>query len=364
MGCPGSSPGGNSSYSDFLVQPLLAEDLNHVLRHTQHLWEEARGQRFFVTGGTGFFGKWLLETFCYVNACLKLEMQATVLTRDSASFAKTCPHIAEREDVSFLDGDVRGFDFPLGQYRFIVHAATEASRKWSHSSQTEELSVLIDGTRRVLDFAERCGARKLLLSSSGAIYGVQPPEISHISEDYLGAPDTLLPESTYGEGKRVAEHLCVVHSANRGYDVKIARCFAFVGPHLPLNGHFAMGNFLRDVLSGGAVRIAGDGTAVRSYLYAADLAVWLWTVLFRGSHCRAYNVGSDESVSITQVARAVIHATGEDLPVDIAGEAEQSLGFSRYVPSIERAKRELNLSIWVPLDDAISRTLAWLRRML
>jgi dTDP-glucose 4,6-dehydratase len=261
--------------------------------------------------------------------------------------------------LEFIQGDVRSFVFPPGRFASIIHAATEASAKLNHDTPEEMLDAIIAGTRRVLDFAEQAGGKKLLLTSSGAVYGQQPADISHVAEDYLGAPDPLLPGSAYGVGKRVSEHMCAVHARQHGYEVKIARCFAFVGPHLPLDAHFAIGNFIRDALAGRPIHIAGNGTPLRSYLYASDLAVWLWTILFRAPSARAYNVGSADALSIAQLATTVATALGGKSIVTVAQKPDPLRPLSRYVPAVSRAQTELGLRSDVSLTDAIQRTAHW-----
>ena len=343
--------------------PLSREDLDHVLAHTRELWAEARGRSFFITGGTGFFGMWLLESFAHANDMLGLGARAVVLTRDPAAFAHKAPHLAGRRDLEFIAGDVRDFAFPAGEFPYVIHAATAASAKLIAEAPLEMFDTIVGGTRRVLEFAARAGTQKLLLASSGAVYGRQPPELTHLPEDFSGAPDPLQPASAYGEGKRVAEHLCVLHARAHGCEAKIARCFAFVGPHLPLDGHYAIGNFIRDALGGGPIRVGGDGTPFRSYLYAADLAVWLWTILFRGPTGRAYNIGSAEDHSIAQIAAAVAAADGGGAAVQTALPAPAGQPPSRYVPDVRRARAELNLEARVPLAEAIRRTLVWSRAL-
>lgn len=341
--------------------PLPMADLAHVLGHTQSLWADARGQDVFITGGTGFFGLWLLESFAHANDALGLGMRATVLTRSPRAFAAKAPHLVTRSDLRFVEGDIRDFAFPAGTYPWIIHAATDVAASGSADDALATIEAIIGGTRRVLEFAAQAGVRRLLFTSSGAVYGRQPPEVSHLTEDHPGAPDPLLPGAAYGEGKRVAEHLCVMHARRHGYEVSIARCFAFVGPHLPLDAHFAMGNFLRDALAGRPIRIAGDGTPVRSYLHAADLAVWLWTLLFRGPAARAYNVGSDRALDLQSTARAVAASTTPAPEVVVAQAATPGRASARYVPSIARAENELGLHVRIPLEDALARTLVWLR---
>jgi nucleoside-diphosphate-sugar epimerase len=341
--------------------PLPSDDLEHILTHTRELWEDLRGQSLFITGGTGFFGMWLLESFCQANDRLALGARAVVLTRDIAAFKNKAPHLTARPDLQFITGDVRSFAFPAGQFPFVIHAATEASAKLNEESPSEMLDAIIGGTRRVLDFAAQAGTQKLLLTSSGAVYGPQPPELTHIPETYNGAPDPLSPASAYGTGKRVAEHLCAVHARQFGYALKIARCFAFVGPHLPLDTHFAIGNFLNDALHDRPIQVGGDGSPFRSYLYAADLAIWLWTILHRGQNTHAYNVGSDHALSIRDIAQTVENTLRGSQPIRIADTRPSTTPASRYVPATERARNELSLREHVTLPEAIRKTASWHR---
>jgi nucleoside-diphosphate-sugar epimerase len=341
-------------------QPLPTSDLDHILNQTRPLWDEMRNKRIFITGGTGFFGCWLLESFSYINRQLNLNAQATVLTRDHSAFAMKCPHLAADPALAFLAGDVRSFSFPDGDFPYIIHAATEASgRQAAEQPPLDRLTTIIDGTARVLHFAQTHATRKLLLTSSGAVYGKQPANLTHVPEDYLGGPDPLDPASVYAEGKRISEQMCALQSMHRSIEIKIARCFAFVGPHLPLDTHFAIGNFIGDVLAGGPIRINGDGTPMRSYLYASDLAIWLWTMLFRAPHLTAVNVGSAHDLSILDLARAVVQSLDASTDIQVAKEAIPGAGIARYVPSIDRARRLLGLNETVDLQEAIRRTAAW-----
>ena len=340
----------------------LAADLDHILAHTDALWEELRGKRVFITGGTGFFGCWLLESFLRANDELGLGAKALVLTRNPDAFREKVGHIASHPAVGVHVGDVRSFEFPGGEFSHVIHAATESSARLNEEDPLLMFDTIVEGTRRTLDFAGQCGAAKFLLTSSGAVYGRQPSDLTHIPEDYAGAPDTASSRSAYGEGKRAAELLCAVCSEKGGMETKVARCFAFVGPYLPLDIHFAIGNFIRDGLSGGPIRVNGDGTPYRSYLYAADLAIWLWTILIRGESCRPYNVGSEHALTIAEVASTVAGAFQPSPEVCIAKEAAPGKPAERYIPFAERARIELGLKEHIGLQEAVERTVRWHRR--
>lgn len=341
------------------MSKLPDDDLHHVLMHTRDLWEELRGQRLFITGGTGFFGRWILETFVHANEQLSLGASAVVLTRNPESFSLKAPYLATRNDLKLLQGDVRDFDFPDGDFSHVIHAGTTSS---APVEPLEMFDTILQGTRRVLDFAVTHGTSNFLFISSGAVYGQQPPEITHISEDYHGAPDPLNPNSAYGEGKRAAELLCTLMANRHGFEAKIARCFAFVGPHLPLDAHFAIGNFIRDSLQDKSIQILGDGTPYRSYLYAADLTIWLWKILFKGESCQSYNVGSDLEISISELGKLVIETAGTEQSVIVHKQPAIAKAPERYVPSIEKARSKLQLQPYIDLSTSIQKTINWYRQ--
>ncbi len=270
-------------------------------------------------------------------------------------------YLANHPSVHLIRGDVRYFKFPRGEFRFVVHAATEASAKLNQEDPLLMFGTIVEGTRRTLEFARTHGTRKFLLTSSGAVYGRQPPGMTHISEDYIGAPDPMDLDSAYGEGKWSAEVLCRLYAHHFELETKIARCFAQVGPYLPMDIHYAMGNFIRDAVRGGQILVNGDGSPIRSYLYAADLAIWLWTILINGQSCHPYNVGSDRSVSISELADIIRREIAPHSEVIIARQEKASQLRQRYVPSIERARGELKLESWTSLEEAIQRTAFWLR---
>jgi nucleoside-diphosphate-sugar epimerase len=342
--------------------PLSDDDLKFVLERTQSLWHELRGQRLFVSGGTGFFGCWLVESFCHMNRLLDSNARVTILTRSPNVFAQKCPHLVSDPAVDLLEGDVRSFEFPDGEFRFVIHAATEARARQAENAPLEMLSTIVAGTERVLQFAVSHGARKFLLTSSGAVYGRQPRELTHVPETFACGPNPLDPASVYGEGKRTAELLCALYQRNSELECKIARCWAFCGPHLPLNEHFAIGNFIGDILAGRHIQIEGDGSPRRSYLYAAELAVWLWTILFRAPCLVPFNVGSAKDVSILELAQTVAATLDPKTEIRVARKAVPGADPARYVPSVDRAREVLGLEETIGLEESIRRTAAWYRR--
>jgi nucleoside-diphosphate-sugar epimerase len=346
-----------SDVTSFLRIPI--EDLQRIVDLVGSRWDRLRGQRLLITGGTGFIGKWLLASFLLANRRLGLSAQVVVLSRRPAYFLEEFPELRELPELTWLNGDVRDFDCEaVSDCGFAIHAATDVV---ASSTPANTLDTCINGTRRLVDAMSQGGApRRVLLLSSGAVYGRTPSTILTVSEDWSGAPDPLTPTSAYGEGKRVSELIgAMAAEAHPGLEVAIARCFAFVGPHLPLDKHFAIGNFIRAAIRKEDIHIQGDGTPMRSYLYASDLAYWLWTMLFDAPSGRAYNVGGAESISIGDLAHRVNRVLNGAGKVHIAQPPRPGIQPQAYVPAIARIASELNLSPTVGLDEAILRTAHW-----
>ena len=297
-------------------------------------------KRVFITGGTGFFGKSILD-YLKRHQDFRTGDEWTILSRDPEKFrVRNAALLDQGRKIGFVAGDVRDFRAE-GRYDEIIHAATAAVTTLGDDEMT---STVVEGTRHVLEFAKSCGARKILLTSSGAVYG---PQSAPVAE---GAPCN--PVTAYGKGKLAAERMCM----ESGLDAKIVRCFAFTGPYLNRDIHYAIGNFMRDCLAGEPIVIKGDGTPFRSYLYADDLTEWLFAVLDCGASGRPYNVGSPDGLSIRDLAERVRAALDSKNDIRVLGVPVSGATPSVYVPDVSRAVRELGLRVTVGLTDAIRKS--------
>ncbi len=237
----------------------------------------------------------------------------------------------------------------------VIHAAASAEASKYLSRPLEEQKNIQAGTSNYCILAKNVHANsKILYVSSGAVYGKQPEGMSHISEDYVPKDLSELPEGKrdYAVAKRDTEE-AIKNLGQQGLSVSIARCFAFIGSWLPRNQHFAIGNFVEDGLQGRPITVKAKSSVYRSYMYADDLVEWLLTIAFHASpECPVYNVGSDQAVLMGDVAKIVAN----EFEVDASIPEITELDVDRYIPSIEKAKRELGLTLHHDLLSAIRST--------
>jgi len=313
--------------------------------------------RLLITGGTGFFGLALLRYWKAQFASGADGPLVTSLSRNPAGFAASHTEFLGLPWLRFAQGDICDpGSLPHGvAFTHVIHAAADSTRG-PQLSPLQRFDQIVNGTRNVLDLAVECKAKRFLLTSSGAVYGVQPADMDRMPEDWMGMPDPLNPNFAYGIAKRSAEHLCALYSNAFGLETVVARCFAFVGPDLPLDAHFAIGNFIRDALWNDSIIVNGDGTTKRSYLDQDDLADWLYRLLKQGRNCTAYNVGSANAISIENLAEVVRDTLSPSKKIQINYTSARPCELRRYIPDIQKITNELKLQHTITLSESIIRT--------
>ncbi|MBN2507461.1 MAG: NAD(P)-dependent oxidoreductase [Verrucomicrobia bacterium] len=348
------------------TSPLPLADLNHVQQHAADLWPRLRGETVLLTGGTGTIGRWLLESFAHINRSLDLQARVLVLTRSPEHFAAHVPHLASDPCVRFVRGDVRALDpadvsdaqadCPAGRVAFVVHAASDTSPSHVGGAAFRTLDTLYSGTRRVLEWAVTQPAARVLLLSSSAVYLPGPALAQPVSEEHPEASSCASAANAAGEGHRVMELLGAIFREEHGLDCKTARCFGWMGPGMGLKSRDGVCSFIQDVLGGGPVLLPEDGASLGSYLYLADLAVWLWTMLLRDSVSSVFNVGSDEALPLGEIAERIAALSPERPPVIRTGAPGLRPTASSAIPDVSRARRELGLDVWIPFATAVRKT--------
>lgn len=297
-----------------------------------------------ITGGTGFVGTALAA------AAERDQIEISVMGRTPNK------NLASR--AAFIQHDVTQ-PFPRSTiFDAIVHAATPASAVVNIIRPREMLEVIVRGTINALSFAAaHHNTPDFLFISSGAVYGEMPKDIERFDEACRSSPSVIDVSSAYAEGKRIAELLVAIANFEGKCRGRIARLFAFSGPNLPRDRHFAVGNFVRDAVNKQCIVVRSDGSAIRSYLDEKDMAEWILAILKRGEPGFPYHVGSERAISIKDlaflVARRYEELTNSGCSVEILGERSLLDGVSRYVPSTKQTRQLLGVEETVSLEESI-----------
>jgi dTDP-glucose 4,6-dehydratase len=312
-----------------------------------------------VIGGSGFFGKSILDAFqrnlldpWSINSLIIMARHPEELQKNHSQLITS--------KVKLLKGDIVSVnELPFADY--VIHAAASTDARNYNLAPLKERSNIIRGTLNYCELAKKFNQKsKIVYVSSGAVYGTQPYDLEKIPEDFYFLDAEQLPESKrdYAYAKRDSEK-AINDLGNYGLDVSIARCFAFLGPWLPLDQHFAIGNFINDGLNNRKIKVTAKHKVFRSYMYADDLVEWLMKISEKSNpSCPIYNVGSDQSILIDELSQKISSIFGQNAPM----YSHESDYIDRYVPNIDKAKNELNLKNKYHLDDAIKLTIKLLKQ--
>jgi len=307
-----------------------------------------------VIGGTGFFGKSILDSFKR-GGLEKWGIERVIaMSRNAESLLKEAPQLISSK-VELYSADITTTTtLPFAD--IVIHAAASTDAARYLSRPLEEQQNIQAGTYNYCSLAKKYHAKsKILYVSSGAVYGRQPANLTHIPEDYIANDLSELPDGKrdYAFAKRDAEE-AVKSLGQEGLSVSIARCFAFAGPWLPRNQHFAIGNFIEDGLHGRPITVKATNMVYRSYMYADDLVEWLMTIALHANQaCPVYNVGSDETIMIGDLARLTAGEFGVNASVPDITESS----IDRYIPSINKARNALGLTLQHDLIAGIRHTI-------
>jgi UDP-glucuronate decarboxylase len=333
----------------------IAEDVLLLLERSAISVEDFRGKTVLVTGGTGFFGVWMLSSLIAIKSRLGGDLKIAALSRNPKKFLDEHPTHHFNSQIDFISGDVKTFRISGFRVNLLIHmAATNASETFYGQDQLSKIDMLYLGTKNVL---EQCGdsLEKVVFTSSGVAYGVNTSEF--ISEDDWTGPDTRDAGSALAIGKMSAEYLVSYYAEKLGYRYSIARCFAFAGQYLPMDLHYAFGNFILDAICSRDIIIQGDGKDERSYLYIGDAVAWLLRLLIH-PYNDIFNVGSQNALDMNTLASKIALRSNLPIKVSILNKARQHGNFNRatYTPSLNKIKNKYdNLREWTTIEEIIDK---------
>jgi UDP-glucuronate decarboxylase len=316
-----------------------------------------RGKRILVTGGTGFFGVWMLTALSQIIDALQGDLEIAVITRDSRTFFGHNPKFKLTRNLRFFEGDIRSIDLAGERFSHLIHmATTSANETFSKERQINKIDLLYAGTRNLLEQLGK-DLEVVLFTSSGVVYGA--PVADSILETQLTRPDNLQPDSALAYGKLLAEYLVSYFSAEFGYKYNIARCFSFLGQGLPLDIHYAAGNFIANVMNDDPIRVLGSGQERRSYMYIGDALAWLLRLLVEPTN-DAYNLGSEKVMTVLELAQVVARVAGRPGQVEVLGRRLSEGNFRRqfYAPTTSKIRSRFpGLVEWTPVSEAVAKML-------
>ncbi|MCS7063040.1 MAG: NAD(P)-dependent oxidoreductase [Methylacidiphilales bacterium] len=344
------------------VSKILRQDLNGLLHQ----------QAILISGGSGFVGKWLLEvaawgkvTFGIIPECL------FVVSRRPERLQLEMPHLFEvfSQRLQLISADltqpqcvstiVAKAQACPRRVSLIIHGAAEVSAQELMSRPTRVIPETVTVMRHMLTVANALGSQKFLFTSSGAVYGVRSHS-APLEETSLTAPDTRCSQEAYGEAKRCAEMMLACWAAeNPSFEPIIARLFAFVGPYLSLDSHYAVSYFLRSALRREPL-IVRNPSAIRSYQHGFEMAAMLWSLAARGKPREIYNIGSDTALDVLTLAKQIADLCGLPVRLD-ANLATPSLAGQTYLPSMTLTHGLCGYTSWLSIKEALEQTISWHR---
>lgn len=319
-------------------------------------------QHIAMTGGTGFLGSWVAAMVAALNDEYKLGITLDLYARNVSEWPQRVPQLANRLDIRVHSQDVRSsFEFSK-KTTYVIHAAGIPNGRVHSSDPLRVFQTAVQGIGNALEASSGLdGLRRFVNVSSSLVAGPsQAPGPLKEGDTFPIQPGQV--HSVYAESKRAAEMLAAVYRSQRRLPVSTIRPFTLTGMFQELDRPWAINNFLRDVVVGNEIRIHGDGTARRSYLYGSDAAWWTLAALVRGGDGEVYNVGSSEPVSHLELATLIASKIFPKPNLVLNAVQASKRPADDLYPDLSVTHQRLRVRQTVGLEDAVEKTLRWFRK--
>lgn len=335
----------------------ISQDIEKIIQKNILSKTFFKDKIILITGGTGFFGKWLLNFFITLNSKYSANIKIFVISRNPDQFLKDNNQDKFYDEINFIKSDLKTVNLKGKKFDYCFHmATTNAKETFQGESNLNKLDFLYASTNNLLTQLKYCNLEKILFTSSGVVYG-PATEISNFNEESLSAPSMMHESSGLAEGKRLAEYLVSYYSKENKYKYSIARCFSFIGQHLPTDLHYAVGNFINDAKTKNEIIINGSGKDIRSYLYIGDAISWLISIFMNDNENSVFNVGSEKQISIYDLALLVKEICKSNAKIVVLNKEASKDNFHRkiYAPDIKKIKNKLNIHEYTSLSEGIHK---------
>jgi UDP-glucuronate decarboxylase len=359
------------------AQEVLDADFSTMSRQLAEEFSAMEGKRLLITGGAGFLGYYLVQSVLYWNDTRRpsTPIQVTVCDNYVRGLPAWIRPLAKHPAVTLLGHDItRPLSAEVGAFDFIIHAASIASPTYYRKHPLETMDANVNGLRLLL---ERCRSQQdqghpvggFLFFSTSEIYGDPSPDQIPTAETYRGYVSCTGPRACYDESKRYGETLCVNFARQFGLPITIARPFNNYGPGLKMTDRRVIPDLARNLIGGQDLVLHSSGVPTRTFCYVADAVVGYYKILVRGRPGEAYNIGNEfPEISMADLAELLAKLAREQLGYQgkVVHQESSEKDYltdnpQRRCPCLAKARTELGFAPAVPLEQGLSRTLAWYR---
>lgn len=312
---------------------IMMEDIVDISKSTIIDWNMFNGKTVFITGATGLLGSQIVKALMYANMTKALDVKLLLLVRNNQKAKEVFGENLNANNVKIIEGDIMNMPMVDEKIDFIIHGACPTSSKFFVEKPVETIDIIINGTKNMLDLAKEKNISGFMFLSSLEIYGT-PKHSNTIVENDYGYIDNLSVRSSYSEGKRLAECLCVSYCKEYGIPVKIARLSQTFGPGVEYNDGRVFAEFIRSAIEKKDIILHTEGKTVRTYCYTKDAIIAILFLLLNGIDGEAYNVTNPNTAfSIKEMAQLVCD-TFEDSNINVIIEIPNDVEKYGYNPEM------------------------------